>query len=65
MHSLGVGQDLREIYKQVFKFPLSVHRLFIQFPTSLQPLLKYHSPFFFDSFIFKNLNVSALFLDLI
>ena len=53
MHSLGVGQDLREIYKQVFKFPLSVHRLFIQFPTSLQPLLKYHSPFFLTPLYLK------------
>ena len=53
MHNSGVSQDLRKTYRQIFKFPLSVHCLFIQFPTSFTAALEVPFTFFiFYSFIF-------------
>ena len=60
MHSSGVSQDLRTIYRQIFKFPLSVHCLFIQFPTSFTAALEVPFTFFWLLYIYFCLFVCFL-----
>ena len=60
MHSSGVSQDLRKIYRQIFKFPLSVHCLFIQFPTSFTAALEVPFTFFWLLYIYFCLFVCFL-----